>query len=133
MKVRQTERACYLLQDPVCCEGGRLRNVLTELPPPEAAMAGHQKDPLRHLTPDEQNHREHLSRSRTDPAAQVANRSGTPRRSRGHSTGSVPDRDTDGTATWSLPTLQRVLGRASDGLPTVSTYCASHMPTRHDL
>jgi transposase len=33
----------------------------------------------------------------------------------------VPDRDQDGTATWSLTTLQRALHRAPDGLPTVST------------
>jgi transposase len=33
-----------------------------------------------------------------------------------------PDRDKDGTATWSLNTLQRALRRAADGLPNVSTY-----------
>ena len=33
-----------------------------------------------------------------------------------------PDRERDGTATWSLSTLQRALRRAADGLPTVSTY-----------
>ena len=33
-----------------------------------------------------------------------------------------PDRERDGTATWSLTTLQRVLRRAPDGLPNVSTY-----------
>lgn len=32
-----------------------------------------------------------------------------------------PDRERDGTATWSLTTLQRALRRAPDGLPTVST------------
>jgi transposase len=32
-----------------------------------------------------------------------------------------PDRDQDGTATWSLATLQRALRRAADGLPQVST------------
>jgi len=32
-----------------------------------------------------------------------------------------PDRDHDGTATWSLTTLQRALRRAPDGLPRVST------------
>jgi transposase len=32
-----------------------------------------------------------------------------------------PDRERDGTATWSLTTLQRVLRQAPDGLPTVST------------
>lgn len=34
----------------------------------------------------------------------------------------VPDRELDRTASWSLSTLQRALRRASDGLPTVSTY-----------
>jgi transposase len=33
-----------------------------------------------------------------------------------------PDREQDGTATWSLTTLQRALRRAPDGLPSVSTY-----------
>ena len=32
-----------------------------------------------------------------------------------------PEREADGTATWSLTTLQRALRRAEDGLPTVST------------
>lgn len=32
----------------------------------------------------------------------------------------TPDREQDGTATWSLSTLQRALRRASDGLPQVS-------------
>ena len=34
----------------------------------------------------------------------------------------VPDRDADGTATWSLSTLRRALRRAPDGLPGVSEY-----------
>ena len=34
----------------------------------------------------------------------------------------TPDRQRDGTATWSLSTLQRALRRAPDGLPQVSTY-----------
>lgn len=34
----------------------------------------------------------------------------------------TPDRHKDGTATWSLTTLQRALRRALDGLPGVSTY-----------
>jgi transposase len=34
----------------------------------------------------------------------------------------APDPETDGTATWSLTTLQRALRRAPDGLPAVSTY-----------
>jgi transposase len=33
-----------------------------------------------------------------------------------------PARDEDGTATWSLTTLQRALRRAPDGLPDISTY-----------
>ena len=33
----------------------------------------------------------------------------------------TPDRDRDGTATWSLRTLQRTLRQAPDGLPKVST------------
>ena len=33
-----------------------------------------------------------------------------------------PDRERDGTATWSLSTLQRALRDAKDGLPQVSTY-----------
>jgi len=32
------------------------------------------------------------------------------------------DRDTEGTATWSLTTLQRALRQVPDGLPEVSTY-----------
>jgi hypothetical protein len=34
----------------------------------------------------------------------------------------APDRQRDGTATWSLSTLQRALRRAPDGLPHVSTF-----------
>jgi len=34
----------------------------------------------------------------------------------------APDRERDGTAPWSLSTLQRALRRAEDGLPTISTY-----------
>lgn len=33
-----------------------------------------------------------------------------------------PEREADGTATWSLTTLQRALRAAPDGLPTVSTF-----------
>lgn len=33
-----------------------------------------------------------------------------------------PDRERDGTATWSLSTLQQALRQAPDGLPQVSTY-----------
>lgn len=41
----------------------------------------------------------------------------------------TPDRERDGTATWSLQTLQRVLRQAPDGLPAVSTFtifCTLH-------
>lgn len=34
----------------------------------------------------------------------------------------VPDRERDGTATWSLSTLQRALRQGEDGLPQISTY-----------
>lgn len=34
----------------------------------------------------------------------------------------TPDRERDGTATWSLTTLQRALRQANDGLPTISTF-----------
>jgi hypothetical protein len=34
----------------------------------------------------------------------------------------MPDRERDGTATWSLTTLQRALREAPDGLPQVSTW-----------
>ena len=39
-----------------------------------------------------------------------------------HEVRRAPDRETDGTATWSLTTIQRALRRAPDGLPTVSTF-----------
>jgi hypothetical protein len=38
----------------------------------------------------------------------------------------VPDREQDGTATWSLTTLQRALRTAPDGLPQVSTKTILH-------
>jgi hypothetical protein len=34
----------------------------------------------------------------------------------------APDRERDGTAAWSLSTLQRALRQAEDGLPQISTY-----------
>lgn len=46
-----------------------------------------------------------------------------------HEAGRAPDRDADGTATWSLTTLQRAVRRAVDGLPRVSRYtiwCVLH-------
>jgi len=39
----------------------------------------------------------------------------------------TPDREQDGTATWSLSTLQRALRKAPDGLPGVSTYTIWHV------
>lgn len=42
----------------------------------------------------------------------------------------TPDREQEGTATWSLTTLQRALRRAPDGLPTVSTWTI--LQTLHD-
>jgi transposase len=139
-------------------------------------MVAHQKHPLRPLTPDERQYLEHLSRSRTDPAAEVTrakellavadcasfedaarqagrksgdavahlvqrfNRDGIKTVPDHHGGGQpkrytaseqervlrearrTPDREQDGTATWSLGTLQRALRRAKDGLPTISTY-----------
>jgi transposase len=38
----------------------------------------------------------------------------------------VPDRERDGTATWSLSTLRTALRHAEDGLPAVSTYTIWH-------
>ena len=38
----------------------------------------------------------------------------------------APDRERDGTATWSLSTLQRALRTAPDGLPKVSTKTILH-------
>lgn len=38
----------------------------------------------------------------------------------------APDRDRDGTATWSLTTLQRALRTAPDGLPAISTVTILH-------
>lgn len=138
-------------------------------------MAGHPKDPLRPLTDDERHQLERLSRSRSDPAAEVAraaallavangvsyqaaaraagrrsgdavahlvtrfNRRGLVALAERHGGGQpkrytpadqerilhevrrTPDRDADGTATWSLATLQRALRQAADGLPEVST------------
>jgi transposase len=42
----------------------------------------------------------------------------------------TPDREKDGTASWSLSTLQRALRRAPDGLPTVSR--ETILKTLHD-
>ena len=46
----------------------------------------------------------------------------------------APDREADGTATWSLSTLQRALRQAPDGLPQVSEYtiwCVLRGARRH--
>ena len=42
----------------------------------------------------------------------------------------APDREREGTATWSLTTLQRALRRVPDGVPTVST--VTLLDTLHD-
>ena len=139
-------------------------------------MAHPQKAPVRPLTPHEYAQLERVSRSQSEPAAQVAhakallavaagrrfteaaraagrrsgdavaqlvarfNQTGLAALRPGHGGGSAraygareqarilaearrtPDREVDGTATWSLTTLQRTLRRAPDGLPRVSTY-----------
>jgi transposase len=139
-------------------------------------MAGQQKDPLRPLTVEERAHLDRLSRSRSEPAAQVArakellavadgasyqaaaraagrrsgdavaqlvarfNRAGLAALGERHGGGQpkrytpsaaerilrevrrAPEREADGTATWSLSTLQRALRQAPDGLPGISTY-----------
>jgi transposase len=142
-----------------------------------------QKEPLRPLTEVEQARLARISRSLSEPAAQVAhakallavaagqrftdaahaagrrsgdavaqlvarfNRTGLAALQPGHGGGAAtaygareqerilvearrtPDRELDGTATWSLTTLQRALRRAPDGLPQVSTYtiwCVLH-------
>ncbi len=46
-----------------------------------------------------------------------------------HEVRRTPDRDVDGTATWSLTTLQRVLRLVPDGVPGISAYtiwCVLH-------
>ena len=139
-------------------------------------MARPPKDSLRPLASDEHAWLERLSRSRAEPAAQVArakallavaggqryteaaraagrrsgdavaqlvarfNRAGLAALTPGHGGGQpkrytqaeqarilrearrAPDREADRTGSWSLATLRRVLRRAPDGLPTVSTY-----------
>lgn len=62
---------------PFCGHQDRLmdvgwRQVFAVSPLPELAMAAHQNNPLRPLTSDERRYLERISRSRTDPAAQVA-------------------------------------------------------------
>ena len=138
-------------------------------------MVAHQKDPLCPLTSAERLGLEHMSRSHTAPAAEVAratellavadgasfaaaaraagrksgdavahlvarfNQMGLAALEPGHGGGQpkrytdreqerilqearrTPDRERDGTATWSLTTLQRALRCAPNGLPTVST------------
>jgi transposase len=44
-----------------------------------------------------------------------------------------PHREQDGTATWSLSTLQNTLRHAPDGLPTISTYTISTILHRAGL
>src|SRR5688572_19462641 len=138
-------------------------------------MTRRQKDPLRPLTPDQQEWLERISRSQSDPASHVArakillavaagasftaaaraagrrsndavaqlvarfNQEGieaiVPRHAGGHpptytlaqhqrilaEARRMPDREADGTASWSLMTLRQALRTASDGLPHIST------------
>ncbi len=137
-------------------------------------MTRRQKEPLRLLTPDEQQWLERISRSHSDPASHVAratmvvavaagasftqaahaagrrsndavahlvarfNREGieaiVPRHGGGHprtytpaqrqhilnEAQRQPEREADGTATWSLSTLRQALRTAPDGLPRLS-------------
>src|SRR5438874_5615610 len=139
-------------------------------------MSRRQKDPLRPLTADERAQLARISRSHSEPAAQVAhakavlavadgqsftaaaraagrrsgdavaqlvarfNRDGLAALGAEHGGGQpkryteaerarilaevrrAPDREADGTATWSLSTLRRALRAAPDGLPNVSEY-----------
>ena len=43
-----------------------------------------------------------------------------------------PNRDEDGTATWSVELLKRALRQASDGLPEISGFTIIHVFTRRD-
>jgi transposase len=139
-------------------------------------MSRRQKEPLRPLTPEEYRQLEHLARTQSAPAGQVAHAKGLlavaagqpyqdAARAAGRRSGDavaqvvarfnhtglaavqprhgggptprygaaeqarilaeaqrVPDREQDGTATWSLTTLQCALRGAPDGLPQVSTW-----------
>ena len=108
-------------------------------------MSRRQKDPLRALGKEERRRLGQLSQSRRAPAAEVgrarallavaegqsytmaahlAGRRNGEREQRRILTeiGRPPDRERDGTATWSLSTLRTALRRAPDGLPGVSTH-----------
>lgn len=146
-------------------------------------MSHPQKDPVRLLSSEECAHLEQISRSHTEPAANVAhakallavadglrftdaarlagrrsgdavaqletrfNQTGLAAVEPGHGGDQPtryaapeqerilqemrrsPDREQDGTVTWSLTTLQGALRRAPDGLPGISTYtiwCVLH-------
>src|ERR687896_72163 len=95
-------------------------------------MARPQKEPLRPLTAEERTVLEQTARSRfnREGLAAVAGRhGGGPPIEYGPEAQErilrefrrPPDRERDGTATWSLTTLQRALRSAPDGLPRVST------------
>src|SRR5919112_1112182 len=110
-------------------------------------MSRHRKDPLRPFTPEERIALTRLSRSPSAPAAQVerarallAIADGASYTGAAHQVGPrhrygadaqqrilaewarMPQREQDGTATWSLSLLQRALRQAPDGLSQVSTY-----------
>ncbi len=145
-------------------------------------MPARQKDPLRPLTPNERLHLELVSRSRTDPAAQVVrakellavadgasfesaarragrksgdavahlvtrfNRDGIDALVEHHGGGQpkryteteqerilrevrrTPDRNTDGTATWSLTTLRRARRMACPGSAPTPSGASCTMP-----
>src|SRR5438552_19097253 len=97
-----------------------------------------QKEPLRAFAPDERRGLEAVARAgseRADRAARakalLAVAAGAPfavaaRERILRELRRPPDRERDGTATWSLGTLQRALRAAPDGLPTVSTWTILH-------
>src|SRR5918998_524788 len=93
-------------------------------------MARRRKDPLRDLTDDERRHLTRLRRSTAAPALHAARAGGGWAATYGadardrilREAARTPTPDADGTATWSLMALRRVLRAASDGLPAVSTY-----------
>jgi hypothetical protein len=98
--------------------------------------------PQRHVAPTRSSapsaYRDHalgaISRSRSEPAEHVTRAKALLEVASGASFSEAararilaefrraPDREADGTAVWSLVTLQRALRRAPDGLPAISTH-----------
>lgn len=92
-------------------------------------MSRRRKDPLRPLTDEERMVLTQIARAQSEPASHVARAkmllaaAGAAGRERiVAEVRRTPDRERDGTATWTLTTLQRALRQAPDGLPHVSTY-----------